>query len=61
MKYKYETDNELEAKQIMKYKDCIAALYEIRELFYRKDEPVTIEMITNILDENFINLEELWS
>lgn len=60
MKYTFQTDNEIEAKQLMAAKDAISIIYDIQEYLIRsdmdcKDKDEIFEMI------NEINLDELWS
>ena len=60
MKYTFQTDNEIEAKQLIAAKDAISIIYDIQEYLIRsnmdckyKDE--IFEMI------NEIDLDTLWS
>jgi len=37
MKYTFQTDNEIEAKQLMAAKDAISIIYDIREYLIKSD------------------------
>lgn len=59
MKYTFETEDDLEAKQLMAAKDAISIIYDIQEYLIRSDmdckyKDEIFELITEI------NLDELW-
>lgn len=61
MKYKFETDDELEAKQIIKVKDVLYALNEIINYCNNNDHhKIHLENIYEILDDKNININDLW-
>lgn len=60
MKYTFQTDNEIEAKQLMAAKDAISILYDIQEYLIKSDmdckyKDELFELITEI------DLDLLWS
>lgn len=60
MKYTFQTDNEIEAKQLMSAKDAISIIYDIQEYLIKSDmdckyKNELFEMI------NEIDLDLLWS
>lgn len=59
MKYTFETDDDLEAKQLMTAKDALYALHEILNFSVDRTN-VPLEHIYAILDKHGINLEILW-
>lgn len=61
MRFTIETENELEMKQLLAAKDCLSALYELREYACKQensDQPITCGFILEIINQ--INLNELY-
>lgn len=58
MKYKFETDDPIEAGQLLSARDCLSILYELRELAYKNDT-VDSKIILELVSE--IDFEKLWS
>jgi hypothetical protein len=59
MKYTFQTDNEIEAKQLMAAKDAISIIYDIREYLIKSDMDCKYkDEIFEFINE--IDLDILW-
>lgn len=59
MKYTFETNDELEAKQLLAAKDCLYILHDLKEKAYQEQEINSGYILTAI--DNKINLDDLWT
>lgn len=60
MKYTFETEDDLEAKQLMAAKDAISIIYDIQEYLINSDMDCKYkDEIFELINE--INLGELWA
>lgn len=60
MKYTFQTDNDIEAKQLMAAKDAISIIYDIQEYLIKSDmDGKYKDDIFELINE--IDLDILWS